>query len=83
MIDPLKGMKTIRSAGKDDGIFVLMDIKCEDNPSGNKGSMVPFLYDNIFTEGKVKDYCKQVGFKTFKRIEIGHPLNSGYEIRPN
>ena len=34
-------------------------------------------------EGKVKEYCKEVGFKTVKRIEIDHPLNAVYEIRPN
>ena len=58
MIDPLEGMKIITSAVKDDGIFVLMDIKCEDDPADNKGAMFlffifhefTFLYDNIFSK---------------------------------
>ena len=103
MTDPLEGMKTIRNAVKDDGIFVLMDIKCEDDPADNKGPMVPFLYAMSLhfcmttslanngaglgtvglPEGKVREYCKQVGFNTVKRIEIYHPLNAVYEIRPN
>ena len=44
MIDPLEGMKKIRKVVKDNGIFVLMDIKCEDDPADNEGPMVPFLY---------------------------------------
>ena len=44
MTDPLEGMKTIRRAVKDDGIFVLMDIKCENDPADNEGPMVPFMY---------------------------------------
>ncbi len=103
MTDPLEGMKTIRNAVKDDGIFVLMDIKCEDDPADNKGPMVPFLYAMSLhfcmttslanngaglgtvglPEGKVREYCKEVGFNTVKRIEIDHPLNAVYEIRPN
>ena len=35
-----------------------------------------------FPESKVKEYCDLVGFKTVKRIEIDHPLNSVFEIRP-
>ena len=34
-------------------------------------------------EGKVKEYCKQVGFNKVKRIQIDHPLNALYEIRPH
>ena len=102
MIDPLEGMKTIRKAVKDDGIFVLMDIKCEDDPADNEGPMVPFMYAMSLhfcmttslanngaglgtvglPEAKVKEYCDLVGFKTVKRIETDHPLNSVFEIRP-
>ena len=102
MIDPLEGMKTIRNAVKDDGIFVLMDIKCEDDPADNEGPMVPFMYAMSLhfcmttslanngaglgtvglPESKVKEYCDLVGFKTVKRIETDHPLNSVFEIRP-
>ena len=103
LIDPIEGMRTIRNAVKDDGIFVLMDIKCEDDPADNKGPMVPFMYAMSLhfcmttslanngaglgtvglPEGKVKEYCKQVGFNKVKRIQIDHPLNALYEIRPN
>ena len=30
---------------------------------------------------KVKEYCDLFGFKTVKRIETDHPLNSVFEIR--
>ena len=103
MTDPIQGLRTIREAVKDDGIFVLMDIKCEDDPADNKGPMAPFLYsmslhfcmttslaNNGFglgtvglPEGKVKEYCKLVGFNNVKRIKTDHPLNAVYEIRPN
>ena len=80
-----------------------MDIKCEDDPTDNKGAMIPFFYamslhfcmttslandgTDLGTiglpEGKVKEYCREVVFKTVKLIEIDHPLNAIYEIRPN
>jgi SAM-dependent methyltransferase len=44
MTDPIEGLRTIREAVKDEGIFVLMDIKCEDDPANNTGPMAPFLY---------------------------------------
>jgi len=52
MIGSIEGLRTIREVGKDDVIFVLMNIKCEDRPADNKGLMVPFyeftfLYDNF------------------------------------
>ena len=34
-------------------------------------------------EGKVKEYCKLLGFNNVKRINTDHPLNAVYEIRPN
>ena len=91
-----------RPVVKDDGIFVLMDIKCEDDPADNEGPMVPFMYAMSLhfcmttslanngaglgtvglPESKVKEYCDLVGFKTVKRIETDHPLNSVFEIRP-
>ena len=103
MTDPVQGLRTIREAVKDDGIFVLMDIKCEDDPADNKGPMAPFLYSMSLhfcmttslannglglgtvglPEGKVKEYCKLVGFNNVKRIKTDHPLNAVYEIRPN
>ncbi len=37
LADPMGGLKVLRRAVKDDGIFVLMDITCEDDPADNEG----------------------------------------------
>lgn len=42
--DPMGGLKALRRAVKDDGIFVLMDITCEDDPADNEGPMAVFKF---------------------------------------
>lgn len=39
MADPMAGLRSLRPVVKDDGIFVLMEIACEEDPADNKGTM--------------------------------------------
>ena len=42
MADPKGGLRALRQAVKDDGIYVLMDIACEEDPADNEGPMGVF-----------------------------------------
>lgn len=42
MADPKGGLRALRQAVKDDGIYVLMDVACEDDPADNAGPMAVF-----------------------------------------
>jgi hypothetical protein len=33
-------------------------------------------------EARVKEFCKEAGFSSVRRLPIQHPLNVLYEIRP-
>jgi SAM-dependent methyltransferase len=49
--DPINGMKTLRRALKDDGLFMLMDIECEEDPADNEGPLA------VFKLGASLHYC--------------------------
>jgi SAM-dependent methyltransferase len=51
MADPRAGMRVARNACKDDGIFVLMDIDCTEDPADNSG---PFA---VFKLGASLHFC--------------------------
>lgn len=42
MADPRAGLRAVRRACKDDGIYVLMDIDCTDDPADNTGPLAVF-----------------------------------------
>lgn len=42
MADPRGGIRALRRAVKDDGIYVLMDIDCTDDPADNSGPLAVF-----------------------------------------
>ncbi|MBQ0721521.1 MAG: methyltransferase domain-containing protein [Gammaproteobacteria bacterium] len=42
MADPKGGLKALRQACKDDGIYVLMDVDCTDDPADNQGPLALF-----------------------------------------
>lgn len=42
MADPRGGLRAVRGACKDDGIYVLMDIDCTDDPADNTGPLAVF-----------------------------------------
>ena len=42
MADPRGGLKALRQACKDDGIYVLMDVDCTDDPADNEGPLAVF-----------------------------------------
>ncbi|MCZ6892742.1 MAG: class I SAM-dependent methyltransferase, partial [Gammaproteobacteria bacterium] len=44
MADPKAGLRTLRQALKDDGIYVLMDVACEDDPADNEGPLTVFKF---------------------------------------
>ena len=102
MADPMAGLKSLRRVVKDDGIFVLMEIACEEDPADNAGPMavlklgasIHFCMTTSLAqgglglgtvglpEGKVKEFTKEAGFSSVRRLPIEHPLNVLYEIRP-
>jgi 2-polyprenyl-3-methyl-5-hydroxy-6-metoxy-1,4-benzoquinol methylase len=43
-VDPLGLLKSIRSALKDDGIYVCLDINCQDDPADNEGPLAAAFY---------------------------------------
>ncbi|MSR14246.1 MAG: SAM-dependent methyltransferase [Gammaproteobacteria bacterium] len=51
MADPRGGFRTVRQACKDDGIYLLMDIECTDDPADNIG---PFA---VFKLGASLHFC--------------------------
>jgi len=102
MADPKGGLRALRQAVKDDGIYVLMDVACEDDPADNAGPMAVFKYGASLhfcmttslaqngmglgtvglPEARVREFCKEAGFGSVRRLPIEHPLNVLYEIRP-
>ena len=102
MADPMAGLKSLRRVVKDDGIFVLMEIACEEDPADNVGPMavvklgasIHFCMTTSLAqgglglgtvglpEGKVREFTKEAGFSSVRRLPIEHPLNVLYEIRP-
>lgn len=42
MADPKGGIRALRQACKDDGVYVLMDIDCTDDPADNEGPLAVF-----------------------------------------
>lgn len=44
MADPKGGLRALREAVKDDGIYVLMDVACENDPADNQGPMAVFKF---------------------------------------
>ena len=102
MADPMAGLKSLRRVVKDDGIFVLMEVVCEEDPADNVGPMavvklgasIHFCMTTSLAqgglglgtvglpEGKVKEFTREAGFTSVRRLPIKHPLNVLYEIRP-
>lgn len=44
MADPMAGLRTLRGAVEDDGVYLLMDVVCEDDPADNEGPMAIFKF---------------------------------------
>lgn len=44
MADPKAGLRTLRDAVSDNGVYLLMDVVCEDDPADNEGPMAIFKF---------------------------------------
>lgn len=44
MADPKAGLRTLRDSVNNDGIYLLMDVVCEDDPADNEGPMAVFKF---------------------------------------
>lgn len=44
MADPKAGLRTLRDSVNDDGVYLLMDVACEDDPADNEGPMAVFKF---------------------------------------
>lgn len=51
MADPKAGLKALRQACKDDGVYVLMDVDCTDDPADNTGPL------SVFKLGASLHFC--------------------------
>jgi SAM-dependent methyltransferase len=102
MADPMAGLKSLRHVVKDDGIFVLMEVVCEEDPADNVdpmavvklGSSIHFCMTTSLAQGglgrgtvglpedKAKEFSREAGFTSVRRLPVEHPLNVLYETRP-
>ena len=98
MADP----RSLRRVVKDDDIFVLMEVVCEEDPADNVGPIavvklgasIHFCMTTSLAqgglglgtvglpEGKVKEFTREAGFTSVRRLPVEHPLNVLYETRP-
>ena len=105
MTHPFEMMQSIRRAIRDDGTWLLVDIKAHDTfaPNAAKNPMASLMYGisvlscmssamstpdgaGLGTLGlpgsKAEDLARAAGFTRFAQLEIDHPVNAFYEIRP-
>ena len=105
MTDPEGMARVIRAALRDDGTWLLVDIKAQDTYAENvaKNPMASLMYGISvlscmssalsepggaglgtlgLSESKAAAIARQAGFTRFRRVEIDHPINAFYEIRP-
>jgi 2-polyprenyl-3-methyl-5-hydroxy-6-metoxy-1,4-benzoquinol methylase len=105
MTDPASAVRAIRAALRDDGTWLLVDIKAHDSYLANatKNPMASLMYGisvlscmssalsepggaGLGTLGlsaaRAEDLARTAGFTRFRRLDIDHPINAFYEIRP-
>jgi len=105
MTHPQEMMAAIRSSLRDDGTWLLVDIKARDSYAENvaKNPMTALMYGMSvlsclssalsepggaglgtlgLPESKAREMATAAGFTRFRRLDIDHPINAFYEIRP-
>lgn len=105
MTHPAEVISAIRGAIRDDGAWLLVDIKAHDTYAENasRNPMASLMYGisvmscmssalsepggaGLGTLGlsarRAEDMARAAGFTRFQQIDIDHPVNAFYEIRP-
>ena len=105
MTHPFEMMQSIRRSIRDDGTWLLVDIKAHDTFALNaaKNPMASLMYGiSVLScmssamsqpdgaglgtlglpESKAEDLARAAGFSQFERLDIDHPVNAFYKIRP-
>jgi SAM-dependent methyltransferase len=105
MTHPQEVMGAIRVALRDDGVWLLVDMKARDTFAENaaKNPMAALMYGvSVLSclssglsepggaglgtlglpESRARSMAETAGFTRFRRLDIEHPINAFYEIRP-
>jgi len=105
MTDPARAIAAIRAALRDDGTWLIADIKAQDGYEANvrKNPMAALMYGTsvltcmssalsepgglgLGTLGLHEDLLRQMvaeaGFTRFEALDLGHPVNAFYVVRP-
>jgi SAM-dependent methyltransferase len=105
MTDPGRAIAAIRAALRDDGTWLIADIKAQDGYEANvrKNPMAALMYGTsvltcmssalsepgglgLGTLGLHEDLLRQMvaeaGFTRFEPLDLGHPVNAFYVVRP-
>jgi 2-polyprenyl-3-methyl-5-hydroxy-6-metoxy-1,4-benzoquinol methylase len=105
MTHPQEVMGAVRAALRDDGVWLLVDMKARDTFAENaaKNPMAALMYGvSVLSclssglsepggaglgtlglpESRARSMAETAGFTRFRRLDIEHPINAFYEIRP-
>ena len=105
MTDPARAMEAIRAALRDDGVWLIADIKARDGYEANvrHNPMAALMYGtSVLTcmssalsepgglglgtlglhEGLLRQMVAEAGFTRFEVLDLGHPVNAFYVVRP-
>jgi 2-polyprenyl-3-methyl-5-hydroxy-6-metoxy-1,4-benzoquinol methylase len=105
MTDPVRVIEGIRAALRDDGAWLVADIKARDGYEANvrHNPMAALMYGtSVLTcmssalsepgglglgtlglhEGLLRQMVAEAGFTRFEPLDLGHPVNAFYVVRP-
>lgn len=105
MTDPAGVIRAIRNTLRDDGVWLVCDIKAHDGYEANveKNPMASLMYGMSvmtcmssalsepggaglgtlgFSESVARRLVTEAGFGRFEPLELGHPVNAFYVVRP-
>ena len=105
MTHPQQVMEAIRAALRDDGVWLLVDMKARDSFAENaaKNPMAALMYGvSVLSclssslsepggaglgtlglpESRARAMAEEAGFTRFRRLDVEHPINAFYEVRP-